>query len=250
VAPILIPTFGGVPVVSLLANLLALPAAGPVMIWGMAAGFPAGLVGGTIAGVLHIPTRLLLGWVAGVARVAASLPLGQLGLVHLAVLAGAAALFVWSRRSGRPAGARLALAASIAVLFAPAAAVVRPSPADARPVGRGATLWRAGGATVVVLDDARASPDRLLGELNEAGVRQIDLLIASRPGATDARAATAVERRFPARLVLAPNAVRLSHAQTPAPGTVLRVGDLEAQFEHVEGRLAVTVRRTGRDPPQ
>ncbi|MDQ3980293.1 MAG: ComEC/Rec2 family competence protein, partial [Actinomycetota bacterium] len=164
VAPILIPTFGGVPVVSLLANLLALPAAGPVMIWGMAAGFPAGLVGGTIAGVLHIPTRLLLAWVAGVARVAASLPLGQLGLVHLAVLAGAAALFVWSRRSGRPAGARLALAASIAVLLAPAAAVVRPSPADARPVGRGATLWRAGGATVVVLDDARASPDRLLGE--------------------------------------------------------------------------------------
>ena len=249
VAPVLVPTFGGVPTVSLLANLLALPAAGPVMVWGMAAGFPAGLLGGAPARLLHVPTSLLLGWVAGVARVTAALPLGQLGMVHLGALAVTAVAFARSRRSSRPALPRLVLAASVLVLLAPAVAVLHPRPADARVLGRGATLWRAGRATIVVLDDARASPDRLLGALNAAGVRHLDLLVASRPGATDARAATAIERRVPARLILAPNADRLPRAQTPPHGTTVQVGDLVAAVEHVDGRLAVTIHRVARGPP-
>jgi competence protein ComEC len=251
VAPILIPTFGGLPVSSLVANLLALPAAGPVMVWGMAAGLPAGLLGGLAARLVHLPTSLLLGWVAGVARVTAGLPLGQLRLSHLAVLALAAALFVWARRGGRRRLARFSLAAGVVVLLAPAAAVMRPGPVDGRPVGRGVTLWRARGATIVVLDGARAAPDRVLGALNAAGVRHLDLLVASRPGAADARAATVIERRFPSRLVLAPNASRLPHAQTPPDGSVIQVGDLVAHVAHVDGQLSLSVHRAGgRDPPE
>ena len=48
VAPVLVPVFDGLPVASLPANLLAVPVAGPLMMWGMAAGLPAGIVGGTV----------------------------------------------------------------------------------------------------------------------------------------------------------------------------------------------------------
>jgi competence protein ComEC len=79
VAPILMNVFGGVPVASLPANLLAIPAAGPIMVWGMTAGLVAGLVPAPIAAVLHLPTRALLWWVAAVAHRCASLPLGHVG---------------------------------------------------------------------------------------------------------------------------------------------------------------------------
>jgi competence protein ComEC len=79
VAPILMNVFGGVPVASLPANLLAIPAAGPIMVWGMTAGLLAGLVPPPVAFLLHLPTRVLLWWVAGVAHRCAALPLGHVG---------------------------------------------------------------------------------------------------------------------------------------------------------------------------
>ena len=72
--PVLIPVFGGLPVASLPANLLAVPAAGAVMVWA-SAGLVAGAAGSSLARVLHVVTSALVGWVAGVARVAAAFPL-------------------------------------------------------------------------------------------------------------------------------------------------------------------------------
>jgi hypothetical protein len=46
--------------------------------WGMAAGIPAGLVGGQVAAALHMPTRVLMAWVEAVAHWAARLPLPKL----------------------------------------------------------------------------------------------------------------------------------------------------------------------------
>ena len=82
----LIPVFGGLPVASLPANLLAVPAAGAVMVWA-SAGLVAGAAG-ALARVLHVVTSALVGWVAGVARVAAAFPLGEIG-DGLVVLLGA-----------------------------------------------------------------------------------------------------------------------------------------------------------------
>ena len=73
-----LPVFGSLPLAALPANLLAVPAAGPLMMWGMAAGVPAGLVGGRAGAALHLPTRLLMAWVEGVAHWAAHLPLPTL----------------------------------------------------------------------------------------------------------------------------------------------------------------------------
>jgi len=46
VAPVLLPAFGAMPLVAIPANLLALPAAGPLMTWGLAAGLVAVAVAG------------------------------------------------------------------------------------------------------------------------------------------------------------------------------------------------------------
>jgi competence protein ComEC len=94
VTPVLIPLFGGLPLVSFPANLLALPAAGPVVMWGLVAGLPAGLLPLPLANVLHLPTRLFVGWIGLVAHRAAVLAprLGTLGASQLAALAGAVAV--------------------------------------------------------------------------------------------------------------------------------------------------------------
>jgi competence protein ComEC len=105
VAPILVATFGGVPVVAVPANMLAAPVAGPLMVWGLPAGIIAGLVPELAPG-LHVPTRLAVRWIALVARVGAAAPVGQLGTASLLGLASvigtvAAARAVWPRRRDR-----------------------------------------------------------------------------------------------------------------------------------------------------
>jgi competence protein ComEC len=94
VAPVAVTAFGGIPVVSVPANLLAVPVAGPLMMWGLPAGVVAGLVP-ALAPVLHLPTQLAVRWIALVARVGARAPLGEanagvmvaVGLAVVAVIA-------------------------------------------------------------------------------------------------------------------------------------------------------------------
>src|SRR5205807_7177343 len=113
VAPVLVPVFGGLPVVALPANLLALPAAAPVTAWGVAAGVPAGMIGGSFARLAHVPTSLLVGWVAAVARRSAALPLGQLRMGHVALL-----LALSAAGAVVPRGRRVLAVAAVAVLAA------------------------------------------------------------------------------------------------------------------------------------
>ena len=108
VAPVAIPVFGSIPLAALPANLLVAPVVGPLMMWGLIAGLPAGVLGERAAGVLHVPTSLAIWWVDFVARSMGSLPpvaLGARGAVIVAVisLVFAAAWIVrrW-RRLGSP----------------------------------------------------------------------------------------------------------------------------------------------------
>jgi competence protein ComEC len=106
VAPLLVTTFGGVPIVAVPANILAVPVAGPLMVWGLPAGVIAGLAPG-LAPALHLPTRLAIRWIALVARVGAAAPLGQLRagplltLVLVGAVAGCGWVIVRHRRFGR-----------------------------------------------------------------------------------------------------------------------------------------------------
>jgi competence protein ComEC len=225
VAPVLVPVFGGLPVAAVPANLLAVPAAGPVMMWGLAAGLPAGLVGGAVARVVHVPTGLLVAWVAAVARVSARLPLGELRLPHVAVVTTSMCLLAVPEVSHRRVRAA-ALLTVVATLAAPTFLDRSPRRAWAEPVVRGVRLWQVGGASVVELD--RASPATLLPALRRWRVRRIDVLVLARR--STAGVAATVTRRVPARVVLA-------DADTEVDAGALRV-----RVERQDTRLVAVVR--------
>jgi competence protein ComEC len=227
VAPVLVPVFGGLPVAALPANLLAVPAAGPVMMWGLAAGLPAGLLGGTVARVAHLPTGALIAWVARVARLSARMPLGELRLLHVALLATAAAFVTAPRRGLRTVAALVA----VATLIAPALEAQRPRPAWAQSIATGATLWQLDGATVLQLD--RSLPPDLLASLRRWRVRRVDVLVLGRPSAAGAGAAVA--RRVRVRRVLA-------GAGDEAGAGALRV-EVAADHSAAGGKLLTRVTR-------
>jgi competence protein ComEC len=78
VAPVVLPVFGGLPLVALPANLAAAPAAAALTVWGLGSGLAGGLVAGWWAGaaaLLQVPTGALAGYLAAVAAVAARIPI-------------------------------------------------------------------------------------------------------------------------------------------------------------------------------
>lgn len=242
VAPILIPVFGGVPVACIPANLLAAPMAAPVMIWGVVAGIPAGLVGGTFAHIVHLPTSAMIAWTAGVARWGASIPMGELGPAHAVVLGVAVGVGRWSGRSrGGRLIARAAGALAAVAVAAPAVAALHPAPLDARTAAAGATVWRRGGATVLVVDASSASPDRLLAGLRALGVRSLDVVVVEPPGIKAAAAVEPTLRRMAVSLLLAPESSPLPDALHPRPGERIRAGPLEVKVTEVVPRLKVSV---------
>jgi competence protein ComEC len=99
VAPVLLPVFGTVPLVALPANLLAVPVAAPLTVWGFLGGGAGGVVGRWLPGVaalLQVPTLLLVRAVLAVADLASRFPLavdarGAWGLAAAAAAIAAAA---------------------------------------------------------------------------------------------------------------------------------------------------------------
>ena len=96
VAPVEVARFGGIPLAALPANILAAPAAGPIMMWGLTGGIVAGLAGGSVAVLVHLPTRVLVWWIATVARVAARAPFGELRVRHLLALSLSVAIVAFA----------------------------------------------------------------------------------------------------------------------------------------------------------
>ena len=244
VVPVLVPVFGPVPVAAVPANLLAAPAAGPLTAWAMAVGLPAGVVGGTFAALLHVPTDLLLAWVAAVARGAASAPLGRLGAVHLAALGAGLAVSRLLRRRR----AWVVTAATAAVTALAALPVLAPAPLTGTEVAPGARLWRRGGATVLVVDGTRSATE-LLDAMHEAGARALDLLVVARSGPAAAAATLPLRHRVPARLVLVPAGTDDAEATIPEVGTTFAVGPLVLRVEAVRPHLEVHVGLADVEPP-
>jgi competence protein ComEC len=254
VAPLLVQTFGTVDLVSLPANLLAVPAAGPVMMWGLTGGFVAGLVGGPVAAVLHIPSRLLLAWIDAVATTAAARPLGEIRVAHLAVLSAALGL-VWvaaRAESPQPWGRGLRWAAALACVAVVASATLgRASapPLASVQVGPGAMVWRGGGAAVVVLD-GRATEATLLPALRSADVGRVDVLVVRTAADRALAVAARARRRWPSLVVLVPDAAasRIVGALAPAAGSTMVVGDMRLTFGGTADRLEPTIGPAERPP--
>jgi competence protein ComEC len=104
VTPVLLATFGTVPVVTPLANLLAAPAAEAVGVYGMLASAAGGLVT-PLAPVLQQPSAVLIAWITAVARVGAGVGIeldrpAALFLLAVGCAVGAALVATRSRRAG------------------------------------------------------------------------------------------------------------------------------------------------------
>jgi competence protein ComEC len=100
VAPVLLAVFGTIPLVAIPANLLAVPLAGPLTAWGLAAGGVCGLlqpVAPALGGVLQLPTRVLADGVLGIADAASRVPIA-IDAASAAVITGIVAVIVLVRR--------------------------------------------------------------------------------------------------------------------------------------------------------
>jgi competence protein ComEC len=205
VGPLLVTTFGGVPVASVPANLLAVPAAGPVMMWGIGAGIPAGVLGRPWSSVLHVPTRLLVGWIGAVARWGAGLPLGELGARHLLAIALGVATLIAAVRWRVTWLAPPALALVATTIAAPALVLWRAPPDDARPAA-GITVWRDGASTAIEVD-GRADASRALEAQRRAGLPRVDVVVLASASPTARDTAAAVVRRYAPPVLLAARGV-------------------------------------------
>ncbi len=261
VAPVLVPTFGAVPLASLPANVVAGPLAAATVTWGLTGGVVAGLSPPPVAAAIHVPTGVLLGALEATAAAGAAAPLGEVDLRHVAVSALAAALLALAGRScgtgpardaaptdGRRSGRAAAVAGPVRVAAGALVAAclvlpgVRPVPRGAVAAGWAATVWSDGPAAVVDIDDG-ADPEAVLGALRRRRVRTVPLVVvrAARPELADVVAAVA--DRFPVGTVLAPASHRLPTARVPAPGERWRVGGTEVVVDAVEPTLRVRIGR-------
>lgn len=168
VAPVLVTTFGPVSLVTVPANLLAGPAAGLAMMWGMTAGAVAGLVGGQGAEVLHLPTRGLLWWLEIVARRSADSQLPSVGLLWLTTACGVALLRVHGPRRLRPGLVILCGALVVAAL---------PQTSTPVLVGWDSVLLRDERTVLVV--GRELSAVALIADLRGAGVAAIDVAVVT-----------------------------------------------------------------------
>jgi len=232
VAPILVPTFGAMPLAALPANVVAAPLAAGLVAWGMTAGLVAGVVGGTAAAVLHLPTRVGAAALERVAAWAAALPLGHVDLRHLAVLAGAAWLLA------RAGPVRLVGAVLVAgVLVVPGTVAV---PAGAAPAGWAATVWSDGPVALVEVADGASAVD-VLDVLRRRRVRRVALVVVRSPREQPGEVVRAVRARFPVDGVLAPAASPIPGRVVPAPGADLRVGGFRVHVDRAEPTVVARV---------
>jgi competence protein ComEC len=241
VAPLSVWVFGGVPLASLPANLLALPAAGVVMVWGLTAGPLAGAIGGPVGFLLHAPTRLLLGWITAVAGFAGRAPLGLLTARHVTAIGIGCALLAVAGRAGPTVAPVVRSAAGLVAAVAVVACVLgarRPAPAAAE-IAPDVWLWRAGG--VVVELGGRPTSPAALRALREAGVAGVDVLVVRGGGARAAGVARDLRARYEPPVLWAPARHQVRGAVTPPAGTVVRLGRLEVQVRESAERVGVSV---------
>jgi competence protein ComEC len=235
VAPILLASFGPMPVAAIPANLMAAPVAGPLMIWGITGGLLAGLLGPPFDWILHLPSAIGLWWIAEVARLAGRWSLGLFGTTAgIAVSLAVATVAVLSDR-GSTVVARRLLAALLIALASISIMTVMSTPGAG--IRDGIRLLDDSGAVVVV--DRRYSAERLLESLRVRGVRSPSLIVFREP-VTPGLSGAVVERYGAVRIVGPPGSV---DAEVPMDSTVVHVAGQAWLLDIGNGTLSM--RRLG-----
>jgi competence protein ComEC len=250
VTPLLLYHFGLVPTVTILANVLAFPAVGPGMLFGLAAGgaalvwLPMGLL---LAALARVPLRYLEALSHALAR--SPLPWvtsSQGRAVPLALGAAAVGACAWWFRSGHGIPRRAATAGALLVPLLVWSGAVRAGPPAVLTVtffsvgqGDAALVRSPSGANILI--DAGPAPEEVARKLAALGIRRIDLAVATHPHADHVAGFPAVLARFRVTLAVDPGckgdspyyaeflrAVRAAGVpfQHPRPGAALLVGDV------------------------
>lgn len=215
VAPVLIGFPGGMPVAAIPANVLVAVPAGLVMV----AGLPALVLAATTlpgTGAFVLVPRALLGYIDGVARVCASLPLGYLGTATVAIVTfGAATVAV----VGRDRLAWLRRGAMALVVTGMCTPVLFGAAGMAAPMAGPAPVVVRRGATVVVVLTGPVPTQALLSDLSAARVRRIDAVVVPHGDAVDTKMLAAIAHRHRVGRVFTPR--RPEPPVPPWPVTVL-----------------------------
>ncbi|MEA2149569.1 MAG: competence protein ComEC [Solirubrobacteraceae bacterium] len=213
-APLIALHFERLSLVSLPANVLAAPAVAPIMWLGTIAGAVAQVAPALAAPVASL-AALPLGYLTWLAQTAAALPWAQLDVPDpgapgvAAIYAVAAAAVLGWRRLGRRARRGAAALAGVGTFAATAALALGAGapgpPADLTvsflDIGQGdATLIQHGPAAILV--DTGPPDGPILTRLRAAGVRRLDLLVATHAALDHDGAAAAVLGSLPVGLVL------------------------------------------------
>ena len=232
-APVLASGFGRISTVGLVANLVAVPVAGPVVVVALL---------GTVAHSVWGPLGVWLAWVAAmgagvvmvVARVTAAIPgavvtVPSWGVVPLALMAGAPVLvWAWLRRvpqtavgsgwgmPGRGPGVRAALIGLTGVAVIAAAGLPGCTGPAVLPAGPALRVLDIGqGSAAVLRDGARADvlvdcgppgePPPVIDALARAGMDSVGVIIISHGALDHAGGAAAVIDAMPVGRVLLPD---------------------------------------------
>jgi competence protein ComEC len=251
-APLMSFHFGRVSIVSLFANLLALPAVAPIMWIGMLAS-AAAQVSLAPAELMNALDGYLLGYVSSIARWSAGLP-GAVWQLQIGSAAGLACAYGVIGATGASFASRrrrialLAVGAALLVTAAVAGAHRAPAPpsrftATFLDVGQGdATLFQAPAASVLV--DGGPPEADVVAKLRAHGVHSLDVVVLTHEQRDHEGALEAVLRSLPVRLLLDGGAgsrdrqhariVAVAHARgirivRPVSGVALTIADLRMQ---------------------
>jgi competence protein ComEC len=223
-APLLLAVGNRMSIASLPANLLAVPVAGWLMVWGLTGGLAAGLVGGPLAAVLQLPSQAMLWWIDTVASLAARPAMPRLGWSATAALVLTVAIVVVMRGRWR----WLALAPGVLMVGA-LGATGRSGTIDIDP---GTFLARSGPDAVLVLS-GRGDEGQVLDVIGSEGCPALVLVTSgtSRP----AGVVWSMRRICGGVRVVAPDPTVVRGAE-PARAGVVRVGSLALDVTEVDGR--------------
>lgn len=250
VTPVLLYHFHEVPVVTILANVLAFPAVSPALLLGLLAasiGLASPAVGGFVAALALLPMRYLELVADGLSTAPVPWVTSAGGWAVLAVGLPLVGLIAWWFRSGRRLPRRPAVVALGVVLplFVWSSALSAGPPARLTvrffdvEQGDAALVTSPGGATVLI--DAGPDEEQVATELSALGVKRLDVAVATHPHADHVAGFPAVFARFPVGVVLDPGCDEPSPAyesflravrdeglavRHPRAGEVLVAGDL------------------------
>jgi competence protein ComEC len=253
VAPLLLSYFHWIPGVTVLANLLAFPVVGPVLLLGLAAAALASLappLAALLAGLAHGLLTYMMWLADNMARAPVASVTSPGGLAPLVVgSAIVVALAVWIRSEWRPPRAAMVagLVAMPVFVLGTALGSGPPSGLTARflDIGQGDSILVTSPSGATVLIDGGPEPDVAATKLAALGVKRLDVVIASHPHADHVAGLPEVLARFPVGLVLEPGCAEDSPAyedflqavrdegldvRHPRAGDFIDVGDVNLEF--------------------